>query len=76
VNDGVSPKANLVLDPAGNLYGTTMLGGSNGVGTVFEISPQSKGGWVEAFRESRFAGSAAGLGSDVLISTKHSSRHG
>jgi len=45
--DGVSPKANLVLDTVGNLYGTTILGGENGVGTVFEISPQSEGGWQE-----------------------------
>ena len=46
--DGVSPKANLVLDAAGNLYGTTMLGGTNKGGTVFEISPQSGGGWKES----------------------------
>lgn len=45
--DGVSPKANLVLDALGNLYGTTMLGGTLSGGTVFEISPQSKGGWKE-----------------------------
>lgn len=45
--DGVSPKANLVLDTANNVYGTTIVGGQNGVGTVFEISPQSNGGWEE-----------------------------
>ncbi len=46
-SDGISPKANLVLDSAGNLYGTTKLGGSSSGGTVFEISPQTKGGWKE-----------------------------
>ena len=46
-SDGISPKANLVLDAAGNLYGTTKLGGSSSGGTVFKISPQTKGGWKE-----------------------------
>jgi uncharacterized repeat protein (TIGR03803 family) len=45
--DGISPRANLVLDKVGNLYGTTMLGGASSGGTVFEISPQTKGGWKE-----------------------------
>ncbi|HEX3822254.1 MAG TPA: choice-of-anchor tandem repeat GloVer-containing protein [Candidatus Sulfotelmatobacter sp.] len=45
--DGVSPKANLLLDAVGNVYGTTMLGGNLGGGTAFEISPQNKGGWIE-----------------------------
>jgi uncharacterized repeat protein (TIGR03803 family) len=30
IPDGASPLASLVLDPAGNLYGTTVEGGSNG----------------------------------------------
>jgi uncharacterized repeat protein (TIGR03803 family) len=29
----------LTADSSGNLYGTTAIGGSNGVGTVFEITP-------------------------------------
>src|SRR5258706_15850805 len=36
--DGASPNGSLVLDSAGNLYGTTALGGSSGAGTVFEVS--------------------------------------
>src|SRR5208282_3671395 len=32
--------------PGGNLYGTTLFGGANGYGTVFELSP-SGGGWTE-----------------------------
>jgi uncharacterized repeat protein (TIGR03803 family) len=50
--DGAQPFSNLVLDGWGNLYGTTMSGGSstaclNGCGTVFEISPASGGTWTE-----------------------------
>jgi uncharacterized repeat protein (TIGR03803 family) len=31
-----------VRDAQGNLYGTTVLGGANGLGTVFELSPVPK----------------------------------
>ncbi len=44
--DGWSPNGNLVFDPAGNLYGTTLNGGAYGRGTVYELSP-SDGGWTE-----------------------------
>jgi uncharacterized repeat protein (TIGR03803 family) len=36
--DGAEPQAGLILDTAGNLYGTTYLGGANGDGTVFEVT--------------------------------------
>lgn len=36
--DGYLPNAGLVLDAAGNLYGTTYAGGEFGLGTVFQIS--------------------------------------
>ncbi len=36
--DGAYPVAGLLLDAKGDLYGTT-TGGSQGYGTVFEISP-------------------------------------
>lgn len=39
--DGANPKAGPILDGAGNLYGTTALGGTSNNGTVFEISAQS-----------------------------------
>jgi uncharacterized repeat protein (TIGR03803 family) len=37
---GSRPEGGVVLDTAGNLYGTTTLGGANGFGTVFELIPQ------------------------------------
>ena len=45
INDGGSPEGGLVMDAAGNLYGTTGSGGTGGGGTVFELSP-SGGGWT------------------------------
>jgi uncharacterized repeat protein (TIGR03803 family) len=37
--DGGNPAAGLVMDPAGNLYGTTYNGGAHGFGTVFKLTP-------------------------------------
>jgi uncharacterized repeat protein (TIGR03803 family) len=36
--DGASPVGGLILDSAGNLYGTTEMGGSAGVGTAFKVT--------------------------------------
>ena len=46
-HDGSNPMAPLILDPTGNLFGTTYGGGTNGAGTVFELSAR-QGGWSEA----------------------------
>jgi hypothetical protein len=44
--DGYSPYGVVVLDSAGNLYGTTQFGGAYYYGTVYELS-RSQGGWIE-----------------------------
>ena len=36
-SDGLNPAADLTRDSAGNLYGTTQLGGDFGLGTVFKL---------------------------------------
>ncbi len=44
-NDGRAPYAGLVMDAAGNLYGSAEYNGANRGGTLFELSP-SGGGWT------------------------------
>jgi uncharacterized repeat protein (TIGR03803 family) len=57
-NDGSLPAGGVIIDEAGNLYGTTayggagtciLLGGNVGCGTVYELSPpaQKGGPWTE-----------------------------
>jgi len=46
-DDGGRPFADLTLEKAGNLYGTTPSGGTDGDGTVFELIPKTGGGWTE-----------------------------
>jgi uncharacterized repeat protein (TIGR03803 family) len=44
-SDGGEPIGGLIMDSSGNLYGTTSLGGPEGGGTVFELTP-SGGSWT------------------------------
>jgi uncharacterized repeat protein (TIGR03803 family) len=47
--DGGYPAANLIRDASGNLYGTTDYGGTDGGGTVFELTPNKVGtAWTES----------------------------
>jgi uncharacterized repeat protein (TIGR03803 family) len=50
--DGATPFGGVILDGAGNLYGTTTYGGCTnfglGCGIIFELSPQPGGGWSES----------------------------
>ena len=68
--DGSTPQAGIVLDKAGNLYGTTTIGGTFGLGTVFELIPptQQGGSWTEAVLWSFGAsGDGAGPMSDLVF---------
>jgi uncharacterized repeat protein (TIGR03803 family) len=44
--DGAGPRANLIFDRSGSLYGTTASGGDHNSGVVFELTP-TEGGWEE-----------------------------
>jgi uncharacterized repeat protein (TIGR03803 family) len=45
--DGANSNGSLTFGPDGSLYGTTVLGGINGMGTVFQLSPATGGTWTE-----------------------------
>ena len=51
-SDAALPNASLVMDSKGNLYGTSIAGGSIGQGTVFELSPGTGGTWTETILHS------------------------
>ena len=44
--DGGFPVGGLILDHAGNIYGSTESAGSGFGGTVFQLSPEAGGGWT------------------------------
>lgn len=74
--DGQEPLATVIVDKAGNLYGTTYAGGSGtncgtllvGCGTVFELSPASQtgGSWTETILYN-FQGGADGAEPNGLV---------
>ncbi len=66
-DDGQSPVGGLILDSAGNLYGTTTNGGLHGGGTVFELSP-THGSWTLTTIYS-FAGTTGPYGSLAMDSS-------
>jgi uncharacterized repeat protein (TIGR03803 family) len=64
--DGAGPRAGLVIDKSGNLYGTTVAGGGNGCtafgvgcGVVYKLMPTATGAYSETVIYS-FAGGADG----------------
>jgi uncharacterized repeat protein (TIGR03803 family) len=46
--DGVFPYGALLFDRLDNIYGTTYYGGANGIGAVYQLSPQAIGEWNES----------------------------
>jgi hypothetical protein len=69
--DGAKPEGTLVMDSAGNLYGTTAVGGSTtcshlgGCGIVFKLV-FTNGSWTEGFRHS-FTGHGGGYPESGLV---------
>jgi len=46
LNKGFCPEGGVTADSAGNLYGTTYLGGSQGFGVVYRLKHQADGTWT------------------------------
>jgi uncharacterized repeat protein (TIGR03803 family) len=61
--DGATPYAGLIQDAAGNLYGTTYVGGSSGPGVVFKLSPTGTETVLHSFTD----GADGGLPSAGLV---------
>ncbi len=45
--DGLAPQSGVIFDSNGNLFGTTLQGGSQGNGTVYELKYTQGVGWTE-----------------------------
>jgi uncharacterized repeat protein (TIGR03803 family) len=70
--DGREPLAALILDDAGNLFGTASGGGSGGNGVVFELAPDGKETIIH-----NFTGSSDGIEPVApLISDSHGNLYG
>ena len=71
--DGQGPNTDLTFDQAGNLYGTTPVGGKSscpggvvGCGIIFQLTPNSDGSWTENVIHS-FSGTDGQLPAGPLI---------
>jgi uncharacterized repeat protein (TIGR03803 family) len=64
--DGQFPQADLVTDGAGNIYGTTVMGGASQQGTVFKIDTAGNYSVLHSFRMSEgvMPGAAVIIGND------------
>jgi uncharacterized repeat protein (TIGR03803 family) len=73
--DATSPYSEgIVLDPAGNIYGTTYVGGAYGYGAVYEVVAGTNGTWTEkvlySFQDRNDGGSPYGT-TPILDSAGH-----
>lgn len=64
--DAASPYGGLIADASGNLYGTTYYGGTNGLGSVFELTPSSRGRYRERVLYSFQGGSDGSYSTSTL----------
>jgi uncharacterized repeat protein (TIGR03803 family) len=77
--DGAWPEAGLILDTAGNLYGTTAIGGAHDFGALFELSPPTSEGdtWSEKVLYSFSGGTGdGGFPQSVLALDKKGNLYG
>ncbi len=71
--DGATPVGRVSLDSAGNVYGTTSLGGTNGYGTVFELQA---GSWHETILHNFVNGNDGGTPYAGLVADKQGNFYG
>lgn len=57
-SDGVTPQTDLVMDSAGNFYGTTRFGGADSLGSVFRISSSGTETLIYSFANATTDGSS------------------
>jgi uncharacterized repeat protein (TIGR03803 family) len=65
-SDAASPYGGLLMDGAGNLFGTTYYGGASGLGTVFELTP-ARGAYRERVLYSFKGGSDGSFSTSTLV---------
>lgn len=63
-SDGTSPRAGVIRDEVGNLYGTTSRGGTHSRGTVFRVAPDGTETVLHSFNGSDGSRPSAGLSMD------------
>src|SRR5256885_1543846 len=74
-DNGEYADTDLETDGAGNIYGTTVLGGDHGSGTVFQLSP-THSGWVQTVLYSFIGGADGSSGSAGRMFLNHSRLYG
>jgi uncharacterized repeat protein (TIGR03803 family) len=69
--DGYHPQAGVIIDSRGNLYGTTVDGGANGFGAVFELAAPLSAGMTDvilhSFSTTAFSTTADGANPDAAL---------
>ena len=64
-SDGAIPQGGLLLDAAGNLFGTTLKGGGSDIGTIYEIAHDGTYAVLHRFRQADGQNLNGGLVSDA-----------
>lgn len=67
IGDGRNPLAALVMDKAGNLYGTTIRGGNRNSGTAYKIAPDGKESVLHSFDGTTRGGDGAYPAGELIL---------